>query len=493
MYTITKHIICELTGYRPGSVEVSTGDRQTRAVACRLMENGTPWVVPENTQVRVAYTLPDGTPGLYDTMPDGTPAGMISGNIVTVLLGDRITAQAGVCGLSIVLLGPGGEQIATWPIHIHVVGPKKMTIPENLPALGAGFEGRLLYGGPGGVLTPLSLGSGVRVERLEDGSLRLVAVGGGGGGIYEETDPTVPAWAKQSSKPSYTAEEVGADAQGAAATAVNQHNTSADSHGDLRLAVQQLQAAVNAFMDVDDATRDSLSEVLALIDANADVIEGITTSKVSVADIVDNLVTNLPNRPLSAAQGVALKALIDGLSTGKLDASRLQEAIDAALAQAKESGEFDGADGITPRVGANGNWFIGTIDTGVSSQGRGIKSIARTSGTGAAGTTDTYTITYTDNTTTTYGVYNGKDGKNGDPGAAATLTISAVESLPYGSAPAVVEAEGSTAQARVYILRIPQAKTPENGVDYNTPNEQEALVNKVLAALPKYAGEVEAV
>ena len=34
--------------------------------------------------------------------------------------------------------------------------------------------------------------------------------GGGTGGIAHETDPTVPAWAKQPEKPTYTAEEVGA-------------------------------------------------------------------------------------------------------------------------------------------------------------------------------------------------------------------------------------------------------------------------------------------
>lgn len=34
--------------------------------------------------------------------------------------------------------------------------------------------------------------------------------GGGGGGIDVETDPTVPAWAKKPTKPTYTAEEVGA-------------------------------------------------------------------------------------------------------------------------------------------------------------------------------------------------------------------------------------------------------------------------------------------
>ena len=36
--------------------------------------------------------------------------------------------------------------------------------------------------------------------------------------LIEESDPTVPAWAKQASKPTYTASEVGADASGSAAT-----------------------------------------------------------------------------------------------------------------------------------------------------------------------------------------------------------------------------------------------------------------------------------
>lgn len=49
-------------------------------------------------------------------------------------------------------------------------------------------------------------------------------------------------------------------------------------------------------------------------------------------------------------------------------------------------------------------------------QGVGILSIARTNGTGAPGTVDTYTITYTDNTTDTFTLTNGADGLDGDDG-----------------------------------------------------------------------------
>ena len=52
------------------------------------------------------------------------------------------------------------------------------------------------------------------VERLENVEEALEHSGGGSGGISEESDPTVPAWAKQPEKPKYTADEVGAQPKG---------------------------------------------------------------------------------------------------------------------------------------------------------------------------------------------------------------------------------------------------------------------------------------
>lgn len=141
----------------------------------------------------------------------------------------------------------------------------------------------------------------------------------------EETDPTVPAWAKQPEKPSYTADEVGAlsatthipstaaDVNAEPSGAVAQHNVSDAAHSDIRLLIQGLTDRLNALADSDDTTLDQLSEVVAYIKRNRSLIEAITTSKVSVADIVDDLTTNVSNKPLSAAQGVALKALINAI------------------------------------------------------------------------------------------------------------------------------------------------------------------------------------
>ena len=176
---------------------------------------------------------------------------------------------------------------------------------------------------------------------------------------FTETDPTVPDWAKQPEKPTYTASEVGAlpdttkipsktsdlqndsgfltehqdlsgyalksevpksasevgaDASGTAIAKVSEHNTASNAHNDIRLLVQGLTERLNALADSDDTTLDQMSEVVAYIKSNKSLIDAITTSKVNVSDIIDNLTTNASNKPLSAAQGVALKTMIDGIT-----------------------------------------------------------------------------------------------------------------------------------------------------------------------------------
>lgn len=56
--------------------------------------------------------------------------------------------------------------------------------------------------------------------------------------------------------------------------------------------------------------------------------------------------------------------------------------------------------------------------------GRGITSVTLKSGTHAAGTTDTYTITFTDGTTADFEVTNGADGAPGENGVSPTITTS---------------------------------------------------------------------
>ena len=83
-----------------------------------------------------------------------------------------------------------------------------------------------------------------------------------------------------------------------------------------------------------------------------------------------------------------------------------------------------GEDGVSPEVtiGENGNWFINGEDTGIKAQGeegekgKDGKSVVSIEKTSSDGLVDTYTITYSDNSTSTFTVTNGEDGIQGEKG-----------------------------------------------------------------------------
>lgn len=96
---------------------------------------------------------------------------------------------------------------------------------------------------------------------------------------------------------------------------IAEHNVDSKAHSDIRLIINDFKTAVYRILDSDDVTLDQVSEIVAYIKSNKELIDAITTSKISVSDIIDNLTTSVSNKPLSAKQGVALKALIDSIPT----------------------------------------------------------------------------------------------------------------------------------------------------------------------------------
>lgn len=103
--------------------------------------------------------------------------------------------------------------------------------------------------------------------------------------------------------------------------------------------------------------------------------------------------------------------------------------------------------------------------------GRGIRSIDRTSGNGAAGTVDTYTITYTDETTSTYQVRNGNNGVAG-----TTPHVGNNGNWYIGTTDTGVKAQG------------PQG-VPGKGYTL-TDDDKNTIANIAIRLLPKYNGEV---
>lgn len=216
----------------------------------------------------------------------------------------------------------------------------------------------------------------------------------------DEKDPTVPAWAKEPNKPSYDKSEVGLG------KVANERQYSASNPPPYPV------SSVNGKTGA--VTLDA-----AAVGARAD------TWMPSAADV------------------------------GALTKSDLGGAVNEALAQAKGSGEFDGADGkdgedgadgITPHIGANGNWFVGNTDTGKPS--RGVE--------GQSGT---------------------------------SVTVSTVsESHASGGTNVVTFTDGK----KVNIKNGNDGRTPEKGKDYFTEDDISDMVSSVVSALPVYKGEVAA-
>ena len=172
--------------------------------------------------------------------------------------------------------------------------------------------------GPQGVQGPEGPQGPAGVAGADGKSAYQTAVEAGYAGTetaFNEALKDVPGHIANKDNPhGVTAAQAGADPTGTAVSAVSAHNSSATAHSDIRELIIGLTNRLNTLADSDDTTLDQLSEIVDYIKNNKTLIDGITTSKVNVTDIVNNLTTNVTNKPLSAAQGMALKALIDAIT-----------------------------------------------------------------------------------------------------------------------------------------------------------------------------------
>lgn len=111
-----------------------------------------------------------------------------------------------------------------------------------------------------------------------------------------------------------------------------------------------------------------------------------------------------------------------------------------------------GKDGITPTIGANGNWYLGTEDTGKPSRGA----------TGPQGTTGPQGATGPQGETGPAGPDGapGKDGSPGKDGVTPDIKIGTVTTLPAGSE--ATASMGGTAAQPTLNLGIPKGANGDN-------------------------------
>lgn len=218
----------------------------------------------------------------------------------------------------------------------------------------------------------------------------------------------------------------------------------------VRASLQQLATRLNTLADSDDTTLDQLSEIVSYVKSNKSLIDDITTGKVSVSDIVNNLTSTATNKPLSANQGRALKALIDAITIP----TKLPNPNALTFAGAV-TGTYDGSEALTI-----------TIPTVSGEDGREIE--LRVSGGYIqwryVGSSTWYNLIATSTLTGPQG----PQGPQGETGPQGPQGIQG-ETGPQGP-------EG------------PAGYTPQRGTDYWTANDQTQIVSDVLDALPTWTG-----
>ena len=107
-------------GCRP-IVAAVQGEANTRVLVVSLFDNGIAWAPSEGTTAAVAFQKPDGTKGLYDTLPDGTTSAVtIAGSVATAILAPQVLTCAGTVLASIVFYDEDLDTLATFPFKITV-------------------------------------------------------------------------------------------------------------------------------------------------------------------------------------------------------------------------------------------------------------------------------------------------------------------------------------------------------------------------------------
>lgn len=158
----------------------------------------------------------------------------------------------------------------------------------------------------------------------------------------------------------------------------------------------------------------------------------------------------------------------DGSGTG-ISASQLQ-----ALCNCIE-GLVQGSDKAVHGISMSGSTITltfadGSQETATMSGLKGISSIAKT---GSSGLIDTYTVTYTDGTTSTFTVTNGADGQPGTPGAdgvTPVITVTATADALSSLTPSVNVTKTGTDAAPTFAmafsgLKGQQGDTGATGAD----------------------------
>ena len=215
-----------------------------------------------------------------------------------------------------------------------------------------------------------------------------------------------------------------------------------------------------------------------------------------ILDVLGEEVDATLDTPLVVIEGTKGDPGKDGVSP-TVSTAATTGGTKVTITDAKGSHEFvvkdgaKGADGVTPHIGDNGNWYLGSTDTGKPSRGAtgapgkdgadGKPGAAGADGiTPTIGSNGNWYLGATDTGKPSRGA-TGAPGKDGhSPVVTATKSGKTTTISVDGAAIATVEdgAKGTPGAPGA------AGHTPVKGTDYWTAADKQEIVNNVLAALP---------
>lgn len=169
------------------------------------------------------------------------------------------------------------------------------------------------------------------------------------------------------------------------------HNISASSHNDLRTEIEDVSTRLSTLADCDDETLDQISEIVEYVKDNRELIEAITTTKVSVSDLLNLVypigsiymsVTNISPSTflggtweqikgvfLLSASNTYVAGSTGGSATHKLTAAQMPSVTGKISFHGKYTGNMvSGASGaFSPTSTVSGKYATGTSSTGSNS------------------------------------------------------------------------------------------------------------------------------